>query len=244
MASKTVRALRGLRSQAGDCNQNRSQSVIAIFNNCLCSGAYVFHFAPVRRCSQLGPRCLNRVAASIPPPLSWKMSTHTFTHSLQMWTGCIWFGPVIIRSTRFYGSVAERATQGCHFPFTSSTLSASRLVTVETVPARNCRNQPLHHLRIVVLSSEYHRLIRSCAPTQRLICTWGFSKARHHQSGSGQACSAKVHSFGSLSSRKPRKTGARNFIPPSALSCVHSVNLISATSSGFTQCTLAASTSP
>src|SRR5436190_18686145 len=55
---------------------------------------------------------------------------------------------------------------------------------------------------------------------------------------------ANVHSSGSLSSRSPRKTGARNFRPPSAVSWVHSENLISATRTGLTQCALFASIGP
>src|SRR5207247_4038929 len=44
---------------------------------------------------------------------------------------------------------------------------------------------------------------------------------------------SRITSIGFLSSRKPRKTGARNF--PSR---VHSANLISQTKTGFTQCIL------
>ena len=40
------------------------------------------------------------------------------------------------------------------------------------------------------------------------------------------------------------QTGARNFTPPSKVSCVHSENLISATSSGFTQCAFRSASTP
>src|SRR6266496_2296373 len=58
--------------------------------------------------------------------------------------------------------------------------------------------------------------------------------------------SSNTHSFGSLSSLNPRKTGARSFGPlPEFAPSVHSAYSISATSSGFTQLTWrSASTSP
>src|SRR5207237_6789905 len=81
----------------------------------------------------------------------------------------------------------------------------------------------------------------------RLLCSAkrGKTRARFCQSGSRNACeprgpyaysydvsgASRTTSRGFLSSRKPRNTGARNF-----LSRVHSANLISATNFGLIQC--------
>lgn len=51
------------------------------------------------------------------------------------------------------------------------------------------------------------------------------------------SASSSRHSSADLSLRSPINTGARSFVPPSPLSCVHSANLISATNSGRTKCT-------
>src|SRR5271157_2865906 len=53
------------------------------------------------------------------------------------------------------------------------------------------------------------------------------------------AARSNLHSVGFLSKRNPSNTGARIFVPvpPLCPACVHSENLISATSSGFTKWT-------